>query len=134
MALCVALGVVLSIFPVFGTTTILCTIAALLFRLNLPLIQLVNYAAYPLQILLLVPFYSAGSWMFGGRLPIKAGSQLIAALQTDLRNGVMQLWDLILYAVFVWLLVSPLIIFLLYRLLIPVVAKVQSAAQRVQSD
>ena len=127
LTLCVALGVVLSVFPVFGTTTLLCAIAALVLRLNLPLIQLVNYAAYPLQLLLLLPFYAAGSWLFGGNLPIETGSQLTASLPHDLWSGAGQLWDLVLYAVFVWLLVSAPLVLLLYGLLKPVVEKVQSA-------
>ena len=52
VSLCIALGITPGIFPVLGTTTVLCAAAAILLRLNLPLIQLVNYAVYPLQLIL----------------------------------------------------------------------------------
>jgi uncharacterized protein (DUF2062 family) len=66
LALCVTLGVVLGICPVFGCPTILCALAALLLRVNLPAIQFVNYLSSPLQIMLLVPFIRLGGWLFRG--------------------------------------------------------------------
>ena len=43
IALSLAFGIVLGIFPVLGSTTVLCAAAALVFGLNLPAIQLVNW-------------------------------------------------------------------------------------------
>jgi uncharacterized protein (DUF2062 family) len=129
LAMCIALGVVLSIFPVLGATTLMCAVTATVFRLNLPLMQMVNFAAYPLQIILLIPFYSAASYLSDGHLPIEAVSQVIASLEGDVWEGVLRLWHLTLYAVFVWLLVSPMFVLILYRLLLPVVTKIQSVFQ-----
>jgi hypothetical protein len=67
IALIVAIGLVLGAFPVYGCPTILCGLAAVILRLNLPGLQLVNQAATPLQIALLLPLARAGSWMFGHR-------------------------------------------------------------------
>ena len=64
LALCAALGITLGVFPVFGTTTILCVIAALIFRLNQAAIQVVNYAVYPLWFIMLVPFFKMGEYIF----------------------------------------------------------------------
>ena len=47
IALSLACGIVLGIFPVLGSTTILCAAAAVLFGLNLPAIQLVNSLDLP---------------------------------------------------------------------------------------
>ena len=60
LAIVLALGVTLSVFPVPGTTTLLCTIAALTFRLNLVAIQIANYIAFPFQIILFFPFLNIG--------------------------------------------------------------------------
>src|ERR1700693_2401253 len=65
MALSLALGVALGVFPVLGTTTALCALVALIWRLNLPAIQIVNYFVYPLQIALLIPFFRLGEKLFG---------------------------------------------------------------------
>src|ERR1700679_2600498 len=64
IALTVALGVSLGVTPVIGSTTMLCTLAAVSLRLNLPAILVVNGAVYPLQLILLVPFLRAGAWLF----------------------------------------------------------------------
>lgn len=64
IALTVALGIVLGVFPVLGAATALCALAGVLLRLNQPIIQLVNYFVYPLQIALLIPFYHAGQIVF----------------------------------------------------------------------
>ena len=58
---------VLGAFPVYGCPTILCGLAAVALRLNLPALQLVNQMATPVQIALLLPFSRTGSWIFGYR-------------------------------------------------------------------
>src|SRR6267154_4289891 len=64
IALSVALGAALGVFPALGWSTTLCAIAAIVLRLNLPAIQLVNYFVYPSQIVLLVPFFLCGEKLF----------------------------------------------------------------------
>jgi len=63
MALSVALAVLLGVFPVYGCPTLLCAGAALLLRLNLPAMLVVNLLTSPLQLALLAPF-----GRLGGRL------------------------------------------------------------------
>ncbi len=65
LALTVALGFVLGVFPLLGSATLLCGIAAWALRLNQPVIQTINYLAYPAQLAMLIPFYRAGSDLFG---------------------------------------------------------------------
>ncbi len=60
-ALIIAVGVALGTFPVYGFPTILCALAALILRLNIPALQLVNQLSSPLQLALLVPFARLGS-------------------------------------------------------------------------
>jgi hypothetical protein len=121
IALSIALGVALGIFPVLGSTTILCAIAAFVFRLNLPAIQVVNYVVYPLQLILLAPFYAAGSWLFQGRNLPRIQENVIDLLKNDFWGNMANLWDLTLYAAFAWLIISPFLILLLYGLLKPAV-------------
>ena len=55
IALGIAGAAVIGVFPVLGSTTILCTVFAFSFRLNLALVQLINFSVYPLQLILIVP-------------------------------------------------------------------------------
>jgi uncharacterized protein (DUF2062 family) len=124
IALCISLGFVLGIFPVLGATTLLCTVAALALRLNLPAIQVVNYMVYPLQLVMLAPFYGAGNWLFKQQgLPL-INTNLIGLLQNDFWGSMASLWDLTLYAILTWLVISPLLILMLYSASKPVIRAV----------
>ena len=102
IALGMATGVVIGIFPVIGATTLLCTVVAVLLRLNLPAIQLVNYLVYPLQLALLIPFFQFGAWLFGvDPLPLSA-SELVSMFKADLVGTIGQLWDTTLRAIVAW--------------------------------
>jgi len=61
IALILALGLVLGTFPVYGCPTILCVLASLVLRVNLPALQGVNQLSWPLQIAMLVPLARLGS-------------------------------------------------------------------------
>ena len=67
IALSIAFGIVLGVFPALGWTALLCLVASAGLRLNLPAMQLVNFLVYPLQLLLLVPFIRAGEVLFRSR-------------------------------------------------------------------
>jgi uncharacterized protein (DUF2062 family) len=64
LALTLALGFAIGCIPVIGIPTALCLVVAFSLRLNLPAIQAANYAAMPLQIVLIFPFLRLGGWMF----------------------------------------------------------------------
>ena len=57
LALTVALGFVIGLFPSLGITSILCILLALILRLNVPAILLINFFAYPLQLIFFIPFH-----------------------------------------------------------------------------
>ncbi len=65
IALIFAIGLVFGVFPVYGVPTILCAAVAIVFRLNLPAIQLINQICSPLQLALAIPFGRAGARILG---------------------------------------------------------------------
>ena len=121
IALCLATGAALGVFPVLGITTLLCTIAALVFRLNLPAIQMVNYMVYPIQIALLAPFYSVGSWLFNQERWLAPGVNLITLIKNDFWGSMAKLWDVTLYAIITWTVICPFLIIVLYLIFKPVI-------------
>ena len=123
LALCLALGIGIGLFPVLGISTLLLAVIALVKRLNLAAIQLVNYLIYPLQLLLIIPFVRLGEALTGAArqpLSIEAGLGLLAE---GVWNAVVTLWDAIVHAALGWLVVGPIGIYLLYRLLVPMLAR-----------
>lgn len=65
LALSIALGVTLGIFPLIGATTLLCVTAGVLLRLNHAALQVINQLAYPLQAVLILAFVRLGERLVG---------------------------------------------------------------------
>jgi uncharacterized protein (DUF2062 family) len=125
LALCIGFGIAFGLVPALGTTTLLCTLAAFLFRLNLPAIQLVNYFVYPLQLALLIPFIRAGEWLFGAE-PLNLSLELIQRMmKADLWETVISLWSATMRAVMVWLLIAPVVVALVYLVMTPILKKLK---------
>ncbi len=133
LALCVALGVVVGNIPILGVSTILCAAIALLFRLNLAAIQLVQAAMAPTQILLIIPFVRLGEWIL--RVPpqplsIKEGLDLLAR---GAGQAIVVLWDAILHAGLAWIMVAPFAVYLFYKLLTPVLTRATAQIARTHT-
>jgi hypothetical protein len=114
IALSLAFGIVLGIFPVLGSTTVLCAVAALIFQLNLPAIQVVNYLIYPAQLLLLLPFIRMGEKLFRVAPLQMSLTQILATVRADPWHAISTLWLVEVHAISAWLLIGPPAIFLVY--------------------
>lgn len=134
IALSLALGVVLAVFPVLGSTTLLCTVAALLLRLNLPVLQLLNWFMYPMQLALVVPFMRAGAYLF--RTPPIPFSlpQMLTMFRADCSHSLQLLWVSALQAVAVWLLCAPILIFALYWTLRPLLSRLAQSVRPMEAQ
>ena len=64
IALTLAVGSALALFPILGTTTILCLLAGILLRLNQPIIQIVNGVCVPLHLPAILGCVRMGQWLF----------------------------------------------------------------------
>jgi uncharacterized protein (DUF2062 family) len=124
LALSLVFGITLGVFPVLGSTTALCAIAALAFRLNLPAIQVVNYFVYPLQIVLLIPFFRSGEKLFGTQhLPLSV-PQIYAMIHASMTGAVRALWTTTWHAIVVWAVLAPVAAITLYLVLVPALRRV----------
>ena len=133
IALCLAMGATLGVFPVLGITTLLCTVAAFVFRLNLPAIQIVNYLVYPVQLALLTPFYSIGSWLFNKESWLTPGENLITLIKIDFWGSMASLWNLTLYAIITWMVICPILVLVLYMILKPMIGSFSALRKQQQS-
>jgi uncharacterized protein (DUF2062 family) len=118
IALTVALGISLGVVPVIGSTTTLCTLAAISLRLNLPAIMLVNGVVYPLQIALLVPFLRAGAWLFRVDGPKLTVTQIFHLITTNLWHAILTLWVATMHALVVWLILGCAVSGLVYLVVV----------------
>ncbi|MBL7959811.1 DUF2062 domain-containing protein [bacterium] len=120
LALSVGLGVSFGIFPVIGSTTILCTAFGFIFRVNQAAIQLVNYFSYPLQLAFFIPFFQLGAFIFQtDPLPFSI-EDIFVMLAADTVGAIKALWIANLRAIVAWMLIGPVLCFVIYRILTPV--------------
>ena len=120
LAWSLAVGLAIGIIPLFGTSTALCAGVAFAFRLNQPAMQLANYLAYPLQIVLLIPFIRLGERLFHApHLPLSL-PVIQEALKADAWGAVSLFWTSLWHGSVAWLLVVPLPSVLLAWMLVPV--------------
>jgi uncharacterized protein (DUF2062 family) len=120
IALTLAVGLLFAIFPIIGATTVFCTIAALVLRLNMPLIQTVNHLSAPLQLVLIIPFIRLGEAIFRAP-PLRLSlSQMLHLVAAEPGHAIRVLWTSGLYAIAAWTLTAPLAAVALFFILRPV--------------
>lgn len=105
-----ALGVVCGVFPFLGATTVLTLAAGVAFRLNQPVMQAVNYALAPVQIVLIPAFVHAGAWMLAAdsdRFSVLA--MLETVREQPFTEFLRQFGQAGIYAFIAWLAAAPLV-------------------------
>ncbi|MGO9932365.1 MAG: DUF2062 domain-containing protein [Steroidobacteraceae bacterium] len=130
LALCVAIGAVVGNVPILGVSTITCSIIALVFRLNLPAILLVQAAMAPTQVLLFIPFVRLGEWILRAPAQPVSIDAALALMAQGVWHAAAVLWDAILHASLAWALMAPLCIHLLRRLLTPLFERAAAQISR----
>jgi uncharacterized protein (DUF2062 family) len=123
IALTIAVGAALGLFPVLGTTTLLCFVVALVLRLNQPMMQIVNYSVYPLHIACIYFFIRVGEWLT--RAP-RSQFSIHSMLQQFRQAPLHFLHDFGLTAlrgVLAWLVLAPLPALALYFILLPLLRR-----------
>jgi uncharacterized protein (DUF2062 family) len=126
LALCVALGVGVGLFPVLGVSTPALTVLALTLRLNLAAIQLVSYAIAPLQLALIIPFMRLGETLLGSTPQPMTISAAMELLTEGVLFAIVTLWDAIIHATLGWLLIVPVLIYVSYKILVPILMRLST--------
>ncbi len=114
LALSLALGVVISVMPLFGITTLVALAASVALRLNHVAMVAANYAAYPLQIVLFIPFFQAGAWLTRGPPVPFSLEQIRAELSAGLWPTIVRYAGANARAMLAWAVIAPLATWVLY--------------------
>ena len=131
IALTLALGFTLGIFPILGSGFLLCGLAAWALKLNQPIIQGTGTLAYPLQLVLLLPFYRAGESLFSiPSIPLSI-PQLLSRFFEDIPRFLQEYGMTGVRGILVWSLLAPAVWAAFYFSLRPLLRRV---AARVAKD
>jgi uncharacterized protein (DUF2062 family) len=124
IALSVALGIAIGLFPIFGTTTVICILAAMALRLNHPAIQVTNQLMYPAQIPLIVVFIRIGESMLGvAPIPFSA-TLMVAEMRANPATLFQRFGTAGLHGIVGWAIVAPVVVGLTYAVMLPVLRTV----------
>jgi uncharacterized protein (DUF2062 family) len=132
LALTLALGFAIGCIPVVGVTTTLCVVVAFALRLNFPVIQVANWAAAPLQLVLIVPFVRLGArlFAFGSGRAVEIGSLLHASPLAMIS----QVGSMAGQALLAWLLIAVPAVALMTVMLTTLLRRVPAIAQAESGD
>jgi uncharacterized protein (DUF2062 family) len=124
IALTIAVGSALALFPILGTTTLLCFVAGITLRLNQPIIQAVNALCTPLHIPLIYAFVRAGEWLFAApHHPLKI--RLLANLVWEEPARFLHEFGLTgFHAIVVWAFFAPFWVTILYSVSLPILREI----------
>jgi uncharacterized protein (DUF2062 family) len=130
LAWSIAIGLLIGINPLLGTTTVLSLAVAFIFRLNLAASQLANHAAYPLQLLLVIPFLHLGSRVFHTPpIPLRS-HELLDAMKHNPFELMRRLWLWEWHALLLWALLAAILIVPLVLVLTPLLRRLSGRLQQ----
>lgn len=130
LALTISVGFAIGVFPMFGLTTLFSAAIAVYLRLNMPIIQAVNYMMYPLQLLLFIPLVNVGDFVFDiPSFPFTL-SEVINMFEMDLLGTLKSLWLANMRAIVGWLIVAVPVAVLTYFLTLPLFRKLDRRFNR----
>ena len=130
IAWAISLGVVLGVFPIMGTTTLVCLVAGWLLRLNQPVLHVFSNLVYPLHLVLILVFIRLGEHLYGAPRMSFSLPQLLGRFQDDplqfARDFGMSAW----YGVSAWLLVAPVAALLIKLAVLPILRQLTVSLKR----
>jgi hypothetical protein len=132
LAWSIAVGLLIGINPILGSTTVFCLAVAFVLRLNIAASQLGNHIVYPLELILVIPFIRLGSRLFHtAPMPLSAGELLRAAREHPVALS-RQLWLWEWHALIVWALFALIAVPCAALLLTPLLRRLLRRVERHQ--
>lgn len=131
IALTVAVGSALALFPILGTTSLLCLLVGIVLKLNQPIIQAVNWLCTPIHIPFIFFSVHMGEKLFGSPHTRFKLHELARLLWEDPLLFAQKFGMTGLHACFVWAIAAPFWVALVYFITRPLVreaAKVRALA------
>ena len=110
----VVVSFAIAIVPFIGLTTLLCLLAGRLFRLNHVVMQIINHTAFPLQVLLIVPFVRLGETLSGARHFALTPEAIIGEFNRSIPDFLEKFWLTGLHGLIGWLITVPLACWILH--------------------
>ncbi len=116
-------GMFIGVFPLIGTTTALSVLIAWMFRLNHVVIQTANYLMYPIHIIMIPIYIKTVDYFFDvGYVPLRP-DLMVHQFKVDPTEFLRQYGIIAIYAVGLWIIMSGVLYFILYPIILKIVLK-----------
>jgi uncharacterized protein (DUF2062 family) len=119
----VSLGVTLGIFPIMGSTSLVCLIIGHLFRLNQPILHLFKTFTYPLQLALILVYIRLGQMLNGVPLIKFSIPQMLGQFKDDPAQFARDFGMAALYGIEAWAISATFLVPILYFISLPILKK-----------
>jgi uncharacterized protein (DUF2062 family) len=123
IALTIALAAGIGVFPLLGTTTVLCLAVGMPLRLNQALMQLVNYLVYPLQIAGIYLFVRVGERLAGAKPMSFRVGEIISSFGADPLAFLRKFGMTGVHGIAGWAIIVAPVAFVIYVALVPVLRR-----------
>ncbi len=130
MAWSLAIGVVIGLNPLLGSTTVVSLVLAFVLRLNLIASQIANHIVYPLQLALFLVFIKVGDRLFHtGKLPMGREALLHGVRHHPIATTkILWMWEW--HALIVWAAFSVIAVPLMVAALTPMLNQLHAKLQK----
>lgn len=119
----IALGIVLGVFPIMGTTTLVCLAAGWLLKLNQPVLHVFKTLVYPLHLALILVFIRLGERIYGVPLISFSIPQLLERFKYDPLRFAGEFGSAAWHGVSAWLLIAPVAAVLIKLAVMPLLRR-----------
>ncbi len=130
----IALGVVLGVFPVMGTTTVLCAIVGGLLHLNQPILHVFRVLVYPLHLILILVFIRLGERLYGVPLMTFSISELVIKFESGPLKFIKEFGLAAWHGVTAWLLIAPVAIILIKVTVLPFLNRLALSHSKLKEE
>ena len=139
IALTLAVGSAFALFPILGTTTLLCFLIALALKLNQPITQLINQACWPIHVPAIYLCVRVGEAIFGVHGPRFNIWKMSHLLWNEPARFFHDFGTTALYATVAWAVMAPFYITVVYYLSLPIMRgvtrmKAEAAAKVITTE
>lgn len=119
----VSMGLTLGIFPIMGSTSLVCFAVGHLFRLNQPVLHLFKTFTYPIHLAMILVFIRLGQHLNGVPLVKFSIAQMLGQFKDDPAQFARDFGMAALYGIEAWAISALFLIPILYFISLPILTK-----------
>jgi uncharacterized protein (DUF2062 family) len=124
LALTLAVGSAFAVFPILGTSTVLCFLAAFALKLNQPITQLINQVCWPAHVPVIYLCIRFGEKLFGAQSIHFNVREMGQLFRHEPMRFIHDFGASALHAIVAWMVIAPFYIALVYAVSLPLMRTV----------